>query len=109
MVLIVRSKITPESLKGIAEDFSDYIKVVVDVKRRILAAGGKKHVDAEELLLQDGSLQADLWGAGLDLATDEMDFDSLINIRPTRNASREVLDVKLRQEIETITRALLQK
>lgn len=66
-------------LPSIAEDLNGYIKIVVDVGRKILAAGGEKHVDGERILLGDGSRQEDLWGAGLDLETDEMDFDSLIN------------------------------
>jgi hypothetical protein len=64
MLLIIRAKIDPESRKKIAEDLKGYIKVVVDVRRQILAAGGEKHVDVEQLLLGDGSLQEDLWGAG---------------------------------------------
>ena len=76
----------------------------VEYWRRV---GGTKHVDGEALLIQDGSHQEDLWGAGLDLETDEMDFDSLINIRPAQNTSREILNQKIRQEVENITRSLL--
>ncbi len=82
---------------------------MVDVRRGILSAGGQKHVDGERLLLEDGSRQEDLWGAGLDLETAEMDFDSLINLRPTQNTSREILDQGVRKEVETITRSLLQE
>ncbi|MCC6758581.1 MAG: hypothetical protein IT395_03020 [Candidatus Omnitrophica bacterium] len=108
MLIIIRSKINSETLKQAAEDLKGYVKVVVDVRRRILSAGGEKHVDGEQLLLKDGSKQEDLWGAGLDLETDEMDFDSMINLRPTQNASREVLDPNVRQQVELITRSLLQ-
>ena len=108
MLIIIRSKINSETLKQVAEDLKGYVKVVVDVRRKILSAGGEKHVDGEQLLLKDGSKQEDLWGAGLDLETDEMDFDSMINLRPTQNASREVLDPNIRQQVESITRSLLQ-
>jgi len=107
MLLIVRTKIDSETRKKLAEDLKGYIKIVVDVRRKILSAGGQKHVDGEQMLLKDGSRQEDLWGAGLDLETDEMDFDSMINLRPTQNASREILDPKIRQQVESITRALL--
>ena len=107
MLIIVRSKIDTETLKKIAEDLKGYIKVVVDVRRKIIAAGGEKHVDGEQLLLKDGSRQEDLWGAGLDLETDEMDFDSLINLRPTQNRSREILDEKIRKETAEIIQSLL--
>jgi len=55
MLLIVRDKIDPETRKKIAEDLKGYIKIVVDVRRKILAAGGEKQVDGERLLLEDGS------------------------------------------------------
>ena len=109
MLLIIRTKVDSESLKRVAEDLKGYIKVVVDVRRKILSAGGQKHVDGEQMLLKDGSRQEDLWGAGLDLETNEMDFDSMINLRPKQNTSREILDANVRQQVETITRSLLQE
>ena len=62
MLLIVRKKIDEDTLKKIAEDLDGYVKVVVDIKRKILSAGGKLHVDGESMLLKDGSKQVDLWG-----------------------------------------------
>ena len=108
MLMIIRSKINPESLKQVAEDLKGYVKVVVDVRRKILSAGGQKHVDGEQLILKEGSRQEDLWGAGLDLEIDQMDFDSMINLRPAQNASREILDQQIRQQVELIVRSLLQ-
>ena len=107
MLLIVRAKIDSETRKKIAEDFKGYIKVVVDIRRKILAAGGEKHADGERLLLEDGSRQEDLWGAGLDLETGEMDFDSLINLRPTQNRSREILDEEIRKKAASLIESLL--
>jgi len=109
MLLIIRTKIDSESLKRVAEDLKGYIKVVVDVRRGILSAGGSKHVDGEQLLLKDGSRQEDLWGAGLDLETSEMDFDSMINLRPKQNTSREILDQNIREQVERITRSFLKE
>ncbi|MFC1514319.1 DUF5674 family protein [Candidatus Omnitrophota bacterium] len=107
MVLVIRTKIDPETREKIAEDLKGYIKIVVDVRRKILAAGGEKHVDGEQLLLEDGSRQEDLWGAGLDLETDEMDFDSLINLRPAQNRSREILDEEIRKRAAALIQSLL--
>lgn len=109
MLLIIRTKIDLETRKKVSEDLRGYIKVVIDVKRKILSAGGEKHVDGEQMLLKDGNKQEDLWGAGLDLETNEMDFDSMINLRPAQNRSREILDPNVRQQVETITRALFQE
>jgi hypothetical protein len=108
MLLIIRQKADEKSLKAVAEDLDGYVKVVVDIRRKILSAGGKAHVDGEELMLRDGSAQADLWGGGIDFETGEIDFDSVINLRPGQdNSSREVLDKVVRQQMEVIIHALL--
>jgi hypothetical protein len=107
MLLIVRAKTDSQTLKKIAEDLKGYIKIVVDLRREVLSAGGEKHVDGERLLLEDGSCQEDLWGAGLDLESGEMDFDSLINLRPTQNKSLEILDEKIRKKVEALIQYLL--
>ena len=108
MIRIIKFKADENILKEVAQDFDGYIKVVVDIERKILTAGGKKHVDGEEILLKDGSRQVNLWGGGLDLETGEVDFDSLINIRPGQNnPSREVLDQNIRKQVEVLIRSLL--
>ena len=108
MLLIIKQKADEDILKKVSEDLDGYVKVVVDIKRRILSAGGRLHTDGERLLLEDGSKQADLWGGGIDLETNEIDFDSMINLRPSQgNSSREVLDQAIRKDAEIIIRSLL--
>ena len=108
MLLIIRKKADEDTIKKVSEDLNGYVKVTVDVKHAILAAGGTLHVDGEKLLLEDGSRQSDLWGGGIDFETDEIDFDSLINLRPAQgNTAREVLDKKIRKQMETIIHRLL--
>lgn len=108
MILILTKKATAEELKKVAEDLDGYIKFVVDVERRILSAGGEMHADGEKLLLEDGSGQQDLWGGGLDLETGEIDFNSMINLRPNQNnASRDVLAADVRKKMEEIVRKIL--
>lgn len=108
MLLLVEEKLSDEDLQKAAEDFKGYIKFVADVKRNILTAGGNRHVDGEQLLLKNGSKQEDLWGGGLDLETGEIDFDSMINLRPSQaNPSREVLNENTRKRIEKLVRNLI--
>lgn len=108
MILIIHKKATDEEIQKVAKDLEGYIKFVVDIELGILTAGGAWHVEGEQLLLKEGSRQDDLWGGGLDLETLELDFDSMINVRPTQgNASREVLDAKIREKMEEIVRKLL--
>lgn len=108
MVILITSKANEETLKKVAEDLAGYIKFVVDIEKKILTAGGLRHFDGEQLLLQNGSKQANLWGGGLDLETGEIDFDSMINIRPNQgNASREILSQGIRQQVEEVVKDLL--
>ncbi len=108
MVIVLDKKITPDKLKEVALDLDGYIKFVVDIERGVMTAGGVRHVEGEEILLKDGSKQQDLWGGGYDLESGEMDFDSMINIRPAQgNTSREVLDLEIRKAVEEIVRKLL--
>lgn len=108
MLMLITSKANEETLKKAAEDLEGYIKFVVDIEKKILTAGGLRHFDGEQLLLQNRSKQENLWGGGLDLETGEIDFDSMINIRPNQgNTSREVLAGEIRQKIEVIVRDLL--
>lgn len=108
MLILVKEKISKEDLEKAAEDLDGYVKFVVDLEKGILTAGGLRHVDGEQMLLKEGSNQQNLWGGGLDLETGEMDFDSMINIRPNQgNSSREVLSQQLRSQIATIVNNLL--
>lgn len=108
MLLFIKSKIDDSTLKKISEDLEGYIKIVVDVSQGVMTAGGIKHVDGEQLLLKNRSKQDDLWGGGIDLETKEIDFDSMINIRPNQgNSSREVLSLELRDKIKEVASRLL--
>ena len=53
MLVILKEKADANTLKRVAEDLDGYVKVVVDINRNILSAGGKLHVDGEKLLLEN--------------------------------------------------------
>ena len=109
MILLIRTKATPDQIKDMLEAFDEYIKLAVDVEREILAGGGYRHSDGEKVLLQDGSLPQDAWGADWYPAQKEVRFEALINIRPHQNnPSMLVLDAGLRGRIEKIVRDLLE-
>lgn len=108
MLLIIRKKATREEIEKMTEDFDGYIKVVIDVEQEILTGGGKRHFEGEQKLLEEGSKQGNLWGGGLDSKTGNVDFDSMINVRPNQdNPSREVLSANVREKMEKIIRRLL--
>lgn len=105
MVRLITTPIGETIQKEIAQDIAGYVKVVIDVERDIMAAGGTRHVEGEQLLLQNGSKQENLWGGGVDLETKDIDFDSMINLRPSQsNPSREVLSQDIRQKMEQTIR-----
>ena len=97
--------ITTAELGMMSEKMSEpLVKGVVDVDRRVLVVDAGLHSDEEIFLLDQGSLQADLWGINLwpeFFGTDAfVEFDSMINIRPSQNnRSRSVEDPAIRQLI----------
>lgn len=108
MIFLLTQKATSDQIKKAAEDLDGYIKFVVDIEKKVLTAGGARHVEGEEILLKDGSNQSNLWGGGYDEQSGEIDFDSMINIRPAQgNTSREVLDLEIRKSVEKIVRDFL--
>lgn len=106
---IVRTQATPQVVRDMLEAHITFIKLAVDVRRRLVAGGGNMHADCEAALLEDGSAQDDVWGA--DWYPDEraVEFDSFINIRPgLGNPSMRVMDEHLRSVIEGIVREQLE-
>ena len=109
---LVESAITRDDLKRVAERrFGDMVKAVVDVELGIMAIGGELHADEEALLLSRQSKQSDLWGINLYPGVsgdDWLEFDSMINIRPSQNnRSRGVDDVGVQGKIRTIVSRLV--
>jgi len=106
---LIRQPATEEQIREMLGTLGDYIKLAVDVDRGILAGGGELHADCEEVLLEDGSRQEDIWGADWRPEARIVEFHSFINIRPRHgNYSMEVQNRTLRERIEAIVRRLLE-
>jgi hypothetical protein len=104
---VVKDRISLAELKALAEDmFGEMVKAVIDVATGDMVIGGELHSDEEALLLESGSRQEDLWGINLYPAIegeDWIEFDSLINLRPSQgNRSRGVDDPATRERITRI-------
>lgn len=113
-ILILTEAISPPALARLVRDgFGDMVKFVADVERRIVAVGGGLHADAEELLLQDGSRQEDLWGANYYPGRGDeacLEYTALINIRPGQgNRSMEIQDLAIREQVRELAHQLLGK
>jgi hypothetical protein len=111
-IILIEKPITNSELKPIAEKrFGDMVKAVVDIEKNIMAIGGGMHADEEAFLLEQGSLQQNLWGINIypNLEMPNMiEFDSMINIRPNQNnRSRNVEDEIIRKKILEIVTILI--
>jgi hypothetical protein len=85
-----------------------YIKVAVDIERGILAGGGEKHAWCEGILLENGSTQRDIWGADWTPFKQSMDYEPIINIRPSQNnRSMIIQDPAIRERVKKITEELI--
>lgn len=105
MIHIIRERATAEQIREMLETLQTYIKLAVDVRRKIIAGGGGMHADCEAALLEDGSQQVDVWGADWVPESQEVRFESMINIRPKQcNRSMTIEDKELRGKIEQIVR-----
>ena len=107
--IILRKKATKTELLKISKHFNGYIKVVVDIENKIAACGADRHFDEEKILLSHGSKQNDLWGGGFDVETKEIDYNSIINLRPNQeNPGRDILSSEIRKKFKNIVEKILQ-
>ena len=112
-ITIIRDAVTRHELSDMAkQQFGDMVKAVVDVEQGIMAIGGELHSDEEAMLLDQGSLQKNLWGINLypeRPVPEWIEFDSLINVRPSGgNRSRYVESTEIRDTITTIVNRLVE-
>lgn len=106
----IKEKISLQELNTMASKmFGNLVKAVVDIEREILVVDSDLHSDQEAYFLQEGSEQHNLWGINIypSLEKDErIEFDSMINLRPSdNNNSRGVEDKDIQEQIIRIVNA----
>ncbi len=111
-IVVLESRIGADELKRLVDRFfGDMVKLVADIERRVVAIGGELHADAEQILLEQGSAQDDLWGANYypGLGPEAcLEFTALINIRPSQgNRSMEIQDPAVRQRVADLVRQVI--
>ena len=112
---IVRENISIDELKKMSEKmFGNLVKAVVDIEKKIMVVDAELHADQENLLLQNGSEQKNLWGINLHPeeigSEDFIEFDSMINLRPSQgNRSRGVDNLNIQKAIRAIVDTLVTK
>lgn len=112
MQLLTRP-ISLAQLTTIAEErFGEMTKAVVDIEKKIMIVDADLHADQEAELLSQGSEQKNLWGINLypELYGEEdfVEFDSMINLRPSQNnRTRGVEDPDIQTKIREVVAALI--
>lgn len=111
-IKIIKNSISLPEVKKLAEEsYGEMVKAVADIGQGILAIGGEMHADAEQLLLDGGSLQDDLWGFNIypDESGDKfLEYVSFINIRPKLgNRSQEISSPEVRNKIRELVKKII--
>lgn len=102
----------PRELRRLVDtSFEDMVKYVVDLERGVAAVGGERHAEGAQLLLDDGSRQADLWGASYwpGRGREEcVEYTAPINARPANgDGNMEIQDPAIRRRVLELTWALI--
>lgn len=102
---IVDQTISLKELKQMSEKmFGGIVKAVVDIEKGIMVVDAALHADEETLLLENGSQQEYLWGINILPEADSdqrIQFDSMINLRPSSGNRTRGIDNPKTQEIIT--------
>ena len=111
-ILITDKKIDQGKLVSLCKQWSgEMVKVVVDIEKKKIGIGGGLHADAEDLMIQSGSLQEHLWGANVypnRLPEKRIEFTAFINIRPNQdNPSMVILNQEIRNKVEAVIKELV--
>ena len=110
---IVTEKIKLDELKKMSENmYNQLVKGVVDIEKGIMVVDADLHADEENMLLENGSNQGDLWGINIypeKFGTEDfIEFDSMINIRPSwGNCTRGVENPDIQKNIINIVNKLV--
>jgi hypothetical protein len=82
LILLLRAAATSEQIEQMLEEHKFYIKTAIDIDRRVLVGGGEAHFDCEQILLEAGSSQENIWCASFMPAEEKITYDSIVNLRP---------------------------
>lgn len=107
-MIILKEKIQLKDLPDLEDKkyFNDMVKAVVDIEKRLLALNAELHSDLEQLMLESGSLQRNLYGINI-FMDGSIEYESMINFPRNHDdgypkAGRFVGDPKKQEIIEEI-------
>ncbi len=104
---VVDQKLSAQEISALSVKYGDYVKVTVDIDKKILVIGCELHADGEKILLDLGSHQDNIWGGGINFKTRGVDATAVLNLRPKlNNLSLEILDPDRRQKFMDTVKSL---
>ena len=110
MIITKTEPFTSAEIDQLQEEFEIYIKTVIDLENKICSAGMSRHFEGEQILLEQGSRQSQIWGGGIDLESKEIDYNSFINIRPRdNNIKNEIQSEEIRQRYLALSKFFFQE
>lgn len=110
---IIKDKIEISELKEMAKKMhGDFVKIMVDIEKGIVAVDAPMHSDLLELLIQEeNSEPQNLWGINIHpdkTGNDFIEFDSMMNVKPALgNKTRNVENPKIREKVIEIVNKLI--
>jgi Protein of unknown function (DUF5674) len=107
IIHVLSESATQEQILEMLQANRFYIKTAVDIRLQLLAGGGAMHADCETVLLETGSQQRDIWGASWNPISQEIFYESMVNLRPRQNRSMEILEPSIREQVKQIIIAIL--
>ena len=94
--------------KSDLKNWGDFVKVVIDIEKKILSIGCELHIDCADDLVTDGSERKNLWGANIYPIEKKIDFISMINIRPLdNNRSMEIQIPEIKEKVEGVIKEFI--
>ena len=111
---LVEKEISLSELKLLSEKNNNRVKAVVDIEKEIMVVDAEWHSDIEKMLVEMGSEQNNLWGIIFHPDkfpnSDWIEFNSMINLRPSGgNKTKSVDDPKKQERIIVIVNKLVKK
>jgi Protein of unknown function (DUF5674) len=107
IIHVLRKPASQEQILEMLQANRFYIKTVVDIHLQILVGGGSMHSDCETVLLEYGSQQQNVWGASWNPISQEIFYESMVNLRPQQNRSMKILDLGIREQVQQVIYRIL--
>lgn len=101
----IERELAKDEIEDIRKEHGNYVKVTADIEGNRLVAGCLLHADGEEILLERGARQNNIWGGGINFISKEVDTTAVLNLRPNLgNNGLEILDNQRREKFLSVVK-----